>query len=214
MLLGAFLVLILLALTICTESVNVNREIFHFVKQSLDTLSSSWDNTLVRETQEDTKMKYEVTRNYRGAFFVDGKKVTRITGKSGGFRYVGVTADGLIFKADIHERCTGWAGDQTEKEIERYQLFDFADRKYFPLILANGSYTSLGTYSWLITPQTEIKLRHKISAHMSKTLRRLERRYDLTDLGSTCVGDRTHVNSNFTVTGTVRFRPLIFDFAL
>lgn len=158
---------------------------------------------------------FEVKRSRR-VFYVNGQKVRRIIGRSGGYRFVGETADGLIFKADIAEKRDSSFSTQTRDELEAYAKIKDKDLQYFPTILDFGEYDGTKSegvrkYFWLIEKKVRIVNGIMVSERIAKKLDNLVERYRITDLACTYAGAYLSDSCNWTI---VNNKPMIYDFGV
>lgn len=156
---------------------------------------------------------YNVERKANGNFYVDGKKVKQITGKSGGYRFVGVTHDQKIFKADWTENTEGdQFNHQTRDEIEILDRVKPQDRKHFPGVIASGKYHSATAVNrwrcWMIVEKVRVRPGLIVTGLIAAALARLICTYNLTDISSRYEDARTTDSCNWTILGGV---PVIYD---
>ena len=138
--------------------------------------------------------------------FVNGEECESVGEMDHYFRWVAKTPDGNIIKLD---RTPKWNNEkylyrQTWAEIQLWNTIAVRDRRYFPALLAHGTYGR--NLSWLIEENLKIDPNFRAKRTHTQIVRMLQEKYGITDL-YVCTG-KTDNNWGATVRGRV----VIWDF--
>jgi hypothetical protein len=157
--------------------------------------------------------QYKVERKF-GRFYVNGKVVKKLKGFSGGWRFKGLTADGLVFKADGVRTTIDRDEElevQTAREISLYAQFTKRDVGYFPKLIASGTYEKGGKeHAWLLQEKLEINEYVKCTERHEILANRLESRYGINDLQGLSDEAEPYDGANWYI--TPRGKLMIYDF--
>lgn len=149
----------------------------------------------------------------KGNFYIGGKKVTLISGKSGGHRIVGYVKDyNVIFKADAPVSRDKWFRRQTQSEIEVWKVLSKCDKKHFAQILDHGTYSYRGKlYHWHIQETLPMNNSQNISKSIIKSLKTLLNKYKLSDLW---IPRNNRLLDHFDNWTIIDNKPVIYDWGV
>jgi len=159
-------------------------------------------------------LKQEINLRYhieikRRTIYVNGCATKDLGGESGGYRLIGETPDGKIVKADFTKQDGDYT-NQTWAEIEMWNRIKKYDKRYFPTIIASGTFSYNKTFfSWLLQEKVEFG-DVKTTKRQADIVRRLRQAYKIWDISTPRVGKRcsSYANWNITPNG----KPVIYDF--
>jgi len=143
---------------------------------------------------------------------VNGKLARIITGRSGGYRLVALTAQGHILKIDAYAPRTEHAFErQTRTEKQKYREISKEDRKYFPKIIAKGTVLFQKTViDWVIQEKLEFEEYVHCTKAQNRAFKRIAKRYDIGDIET----DSNFIGSFDNLCITTDGRPIIYDWGV